>query len=409
MITRKYKQSKYIGLYQGLAFVLLLVNFLVYLNFTLNTFYSSIVIFVNLSVLILMMLCKGVFTARESKEYLYILTLTLYASFTLLLTRGGFGSVVSIVLACMIMSVFSSVKLTSIKKKVLFLCMLVVFIFWLATSWNYFDRFMTNVDTMMNSNAVGIIATALSMYLIAFLNFLEISKNAKKLLGILILLLGFYIVIQAQSRGALVALAAFAIFNFLIPKKFWKSKKRTSVIFFIIMAGGLLFPWILISFYERGTTVTIPFFGVAMFTGREVIWTALLHSLQSNPINFLFGLGSRYILPGYSFAHNDYLGLLKHFGLIGFILFYYFIFKQIKKIYSRNIKISNTQVTLLMTFLSFMVLGYFETIFLSGIFGLILYMGLAFSISTNPSKKMVSIYQKKRYTSRFLKPKGVKA
>ena len=98
-----------------------------------------------------------------------------------------------------------------------------------------------------------------------------------------------------------------------------------------------------------------------MYSGREAIWLNFFNIVFDNVNNFLFGLGSKAELwENHRLnLHNNYLAIFTNFGLVGFLLYYGFLFKEILNI-SKNKNLKNYHLSSLLGFLSVLFYGFIE-------------------------------------------------
>ncbi|MEH7014858.1 O-antigen ligase family protein, partial [Neobacillus niacini] len=206
---------------------------------------------------------------------------------------------------------------------------------------------------------------------------------------LIILVVSSWAIINVESRGALMTLIMFIILNNFLPWKFWRNRRITLVVFSLVIFIGTIFPVIYTQMYISGVNYSIPFTTKSLYTGREVIWLNYFE-MANKPAEWLFGLGSNAKLWAgeHLNVHNNYLAILTNFGVIGFLLYYGFILKQIDNIYKKG-KLNKYQCSLIIGFLCVLIYGFVEvsTFWYIMFFFNFMFLGLAHNVSNTNKRK----------------------
>lgn len=201
------------------------------------------------------------------------------------------------------------------------------------------------------------------MYTAIYIKIFSKKMNWKNrnILMLIIYSLSIWAILNCKSRGSLLTLLVFIIWDSFIPKRWLKNKNTIITITIIIILIGLLIPYIYTRLYIQGFDYTLPFINKSLYTGREHIWSNFYYSIRLSKKNLIFGLGSKSNLwVGNSLnMHNNYLAVIANFGILGFIMYYGFWIKQIGNIYRKK-NISDYQVSLVICFICILINGYIE-------------------------------------------------
>lgn len=156
---------------------------------------------------------------------------------------------------------------------------------------------------------------------------LKNNKNILKVILIVTIMIGFVVQVLLASRGALLAVSL----SSLVLLFFAEIKKRYKLLFSFIIFVFLL--WMYTNNYFDLLEYRINN-DTGGGSGRLDIWLAKLNafSTEGNIFQWLFGMGfqSAFELSGISGRgvgfHNDFLAILCGYGLVGLIIFIYWIF-----------------------------------------------------------------------------------
>lgn len=374
-----YKKKTNIG--SGLLVFLIIINCISLINYKLYLIYNQFAFYGNLLALIFIIILRNRIDKRDLKKYIFIFLFLAYGFFTLILTGGGFGSVVTPVFSFILLYVFYNSNFTDKKLKILFVIFFLLNIFWVFNSVGYYTKILGNKDEFLNSNTVGMALVFTSIYITIFSK--KLNLKFSKMLSLIVVAASIWAVINVEARGALMVLTVFIILKIFFPWRFWRSRIFTLSVFSAVIFIGTLIPVIYTKMYIDGINYTIPFTTKSLYTGRELIWINYF-KMADKPADWIFGLGSNVELwRGKDLnIHNNYLAIINNFGIIGFLLYYGFILKQVDNIYKKA-KINKYQSSLIIGFLCVLIYGFTEisTIWYVMFFFNFMFLGLAHNAS----------------------------
>lgn len=159
----------------------------------------------------------------------------------------------------------------------------------------------------------------------------------EKILFIITIVVGFFIMVRCASRGAVLAIAISGSFLLLFSNL--KAKYKFFILILVVAFVLILFTngafQLLQDRIEADTT---------MGTGRVGLWKKKLQLFfqVNNPLYLTFGMGAHkgLYLGGssikYHSFHNDFVAYLVCYGFIGLILFVLFLLSPIKKVSKKS-------------------------------------------------------------------------
>lgn len=186
-----------------------------------------------------------------------------------------------------------------------------------------------------NENVIGFRMVVSTLFLIHFLT----KKNLKiKPIYKVLLLLSFFplfnLVIYSGSRLSFITL----ILSLVLTSILYKS--RYSIFKFLILTFGILTSFLAINIALKSEVLgerLIRSAGSNDLSGRDEIWRRIIPLIEEN---LIFGVGSTgyfefsmKTISEYISPHNVFIEVLAISGIIGFILFFYFIFLCFKSSY----------------------------------------------------------------------------
>lgn len=359
---------------------LIVLNCIAFLNKNIFDIYVNLAYYGNLLALVLIILIKNKINRNEIKGYFFLVIFFTYGLFTLLITKGGFGSILTIAYSFLLIFAFRNYQLDNKKLKILLIIFISINIYWFFNSKGYYIKAVYNKEKYINSNTIGMLLMYTAIYIKIILGKLKIKFY--KFIYLLIYLLSIIAIINCESRGSLLTLLLFIFMDSILPKFFWRSRRWTIMIIIIVIVVGTVFPYLYTEMYAKGIEYKLPFTSKSLYTGREIIWLNYFNLMGNGVINWLFGLGSNAKLwSGESLnLHNNYLAVITNFGVIGYFLYYLFLIKQISMIYKKK-KMSKYQISSIIVCLSILINGFIEvsTIWHMMFFFNFLFIGLASS------------------------------
>lgn len=377
-MLRLRRPNKNIG--NNILVLIIALNLLSFLDKKIFDIYESIFYYGNLLILIaVFVFLRTKITKEEIINIMFMLIILIYSTFTLFITKGGFGSVITLLYSYFLLLNLYKFKYDNKNIKRLLIVLILVNFYWAYNSTDYYIKSKFYREEYINSNTVGMLLMYTAIYIKIFLK--KLNAKSYKFLVMFIYIISLWSIINVQSRGALISLIAFIVLDNLTPKKIWKYRKNTLFVFVTIIFLGTIFPFLYINMYLSGKDFLIPFVKKSLYTGRESIWVNFINLMGKKPISWLFGLGSRVNLWDYGSLnlHNNYLAIIANFGIIGYILYYYFIILQINNIYKYK-HITNVSISSIIGFLCVLIIGYVEvsTLWHMMFFLNFMFLGLAY-------------------------------
>lgn len=343
----------------GLLITLIIFNCISYFSKNIFNIYEGIAFYGNLMVLVLIVLIKGKVNKFEMRNYAFLLVFTIYGLFTLVINDGGIGSIVVPVYGFLTFIVFNIYKVNERQVKILLVTFIILNLYLVLNSNNYFEKSFYNYGQYINSNTIGMVLLYTAIYIKIFSYKLKI--RFQRIISFIIYLLSIVAILNTQSRGAVFTLILFIFLDTLIPKNFWRNRRTTLTVFIAVIVSGTIFPFLYTLMYVNGIEYNIPFTSKDLYTGREVIWQNFFIEMSSDAKNWFLGLGSNAELwIGQDLnVHNNYLAILTNFGLFGYFLYHIFIIIAVRTSHKGKY-MSEYQISLLIGFLCVLVSGFVE-------------------------------------------------
>jgi len=322
-------------------------------------------------------------------EIMYLLVLTVYCLGTLQFTNGTFSSVVSLIWTILWIPLMDNCGFDKKSIKVIAATCITMFVVLIVQSRNAYGEWLAGKarNSILNPNTIGFLLAYFSSLIIIFI-------TGKKKKGILVLqiLLTYYGIINAESRGALIMFSAFLAFKYFLPSRFRRSKRVVTGVYLAVVLAGILFPLLYVYLAKTGFRMNFAIItNKKFFTGREWIWMMIFDQISEAKFGWLLGAGSLSIVTDEGAminTHNAYMSVLMRFGLIGMALYYGYFILRLKRIMN-NRDISNVQLDTVFLCISFSTIGLVETIALGHAF--LILMSFLWSLS------MTGIMEKKAY------------
>lgn len=198
-----------------------------------------------------------------------------------------------------------------------------LFGFWFFSGASLFKPW---VLTALNPNILGFFVFLNLFVLVAFL-FMGRGRAARFFSAVFVVAAVFLILVSG-ARSTLGALVISVIFYALLRLFNIKVNKRvvvSSIFFVFLVSPAFAYFYVFLSAGIYADELNFAFgeiTGKNLFTGREVIWKAVISSIGDN---LLFGRGfgsSMGLLDLDVSAHNLYLTLLYQLGVVGYFLFF---------------------------------------------------------------------------------------
>ena len=285
---------------------------------------------------------------------------------------AGLGSSVVFILSLFLVLTLEKVKFQNNDR--MFIQRLSAFIIVIIASKSmiYTANFYENAAKDINPNTLGMVLMfSLMLYIVCM------GNRVKKIPLIMLCLIAIMGMFNYRARGAIISTLVFFVLC-LIPNKISKPKLWRLIALIIIIAGTL-FPFVYLNLYSNRTNLRIV--GKSLYTGREIIWTKMFTFLKGNVKSWLFGVGSGadFWIEDNLNVHNNYYSVIINFGVIGYLIYFTFIYSRIYSCcdYINSIKVKRS---LSMFISSVLVLGFTETTSFWLYIGILCYFGLGMSV-----------------------------
>ena len=265
----------------------------------------------------------------------------------------------------------------------------------------YYDTWMTSSNNMMNPNTIGIMNLVFAIIVNSYINLTVKKRSVRKILFLVYNGIIAYTLYLYRGRTSQFAFVVFLILLFIINDDIIKRYKLMSVLVFLTIVGGFVFPPIYINMPKTIINWVADTTGKPYFSGREIIWSRFFLSLTDTK-NFLIGPGSWRKAEFttlwnenrvYS-MHNNYMDILLCFGLVGAIIFLIFTTRCVSGL-CKSGKVNN--YVSLCGFFCFLILGYSENTFNYAFFAVLtnLLMGMSLYDNQNSDIELESTSEAK--------------
>lgn len=226
----------------------------------------------------------------------------------------------------------------------------------------YFEAFEKNIEIKgINPNTIAIIIVTTCLFLGLYID----SKSKSRFRKALVYLVSFAALYRTRARTSLIAFLAILIVELILKTKIEKSKKQALLLVTLIIAAGIIFPFVYVGLYTKGIiTYNTFFFGKRVFTGRQYIWANLWDYLQQNHIAFIWGVGYNTELysRGTFNLHNAYLMIFAQYGLPTLLVYLAYIIHSVAGMFGKLGQISDLQFKCYQILLYVLIVGFGETV-----------------------------------------------
>lgn len=288
---------------------------------------------------------------------------------------GGLGSLVNNISAVLYVLLFYNIEFTRAEYKY-FARLVFVFQIFLGMYCLFYGLDDGYVGSY-NSNTMGLQILLNLVYINMYLDFNR--KSIVMLVNIISILLIFFV----KSRTSLIAGIIVVIF-ILINKRKLLAAYLLKIGFWLLIFIGAYYPVLYATLYkdtennylQNLNLLSVLYFNKNLFTGREYIWIEAIDKIGDSTINFLFGIGSHYIVGDSNF-HSSYFTIIICGGILAYIFFTWYLYRLFKK---GDFATSSIQRSRLL-YLAVMIIGINESTLFSGHFAVMIYMLLCTSKS----------------------------
>lgn len=178
-------------------------------------------------------------------------------------------------------------------------------------------------NTSVEFARVGYIYHLLAIFPILLL---EQDKKTKNIF----ILAAIFLTIFSLKRGAIIILPIMMLSYYMTEKKTGNSRSNISRLFLVFIA--LIIIWFILDKYTGGElSKRFTSEELASGSGRAEIWDKIIKNLSKrNLLQLLFGIRNSSETTLTAGAHNEWLGTLNSYGIIGLIIFISMILALIK-------------------------------------------------------------------------------
>ena len=324
---------------------------------------------------------------NNAKDFFYIVIGSVLVLSIHFINGSSYGSIVSYLGLILAIILFSESSFEDDTVKIIAGLGFIYLFLSLLRSQTFFKTFSTGVSSI-NPNTICVFIAVFSVFVNA-----EFYRHS--LWAIIYNLFALYTIFKYESRTSLAAFILFLVFTYFVPRKIWKNKKVTIIIFSIVFILAIVFPIFYINAPAKLVSMVTSITHKSFYSGREIIWGRFYRSLM-NPKNLIIGPGSSQESVYTTIAifgqqrvfsmHSSYLGIMLNFGLLGIFYFYYFILKRVLAIYDQDI--SDKQIISLIGLIMILIIGSTEVIFTYSYFVFF----FAMIMSTISSSAVKSVY-----------------
>lgn len=345
---------------------LIILTTIMLINVVLFHVYLNVALYINFLFVAFGMLFYG---KINGKSLIYIVIMAIYLVFTLFITGGGFGSVITFMVPLFMLTVFSNLHFSSKSQKTLIIFGVIVILLLYLYSIPYGENYRLYSLTKINPNTLGMFMMLFFMVVCVCGRY---DSKRNKLFLMLLLLFSFLGMYNYESRGTTLALCSFVLL-LVLPQKMFNPKRFVAFVVAVILIGTTI-PFVYLNLYESGYELNI--FGKSLYTGRESLWSNMFSLMKDDLLKILFGMGSQTVLWENELnVHNNYFNIIVNFGVVGYVIYYVFILSNIWRA-SKYINNPTVKKGLIMFICSVLVLGFTETTSLWSVIFPFAYFGL---------------------------------
>lgn len=171
--------------------------------------------------------------------------------------------------------------------------------------------------SVYNPNTIGYLYFVMSVFFYILISEKEKNKGIQ-LFKIVFTITNIVLIYKSESRASILGFLTFLIFAYM--PFIIKNRKVYKVLTFIIVLGGIIFPYIYVSMWNNGIKVEMEYSDKNFYSGRQVKWSLMIEDFKGKE---LYGLGSNYRFPGSTNlnVHNSLFAIYMIYGIINFVIF----------------------------------------------------------------------------------------
>ncbi len=280
------------------------------------------------------------------------------------INHSGLGLVINILWPLTVIYVFKNSNLTARYLQRINNLMLVGWFVSLISTFTYNEAYFANFEAGIevegvNPNTMAIIIVFTALFLHLYVD----SSRKPKFFKVVITLLSFVALYRTRSRSSLIAFVVILLMEFVLKKKIKKSSKLGMAISILIIAAGIIFPFVYTYLYAQDIIgYHTLFLGKRIFTGRQYIWLSLWEYLQQHKSAWVWGVGYNTELysRGTFNMHNAYVAIFAQYGIPLFICYIGYILHSFKKMYNKFDNISDLQFKCYQILIYILIVGFGE-------------------------------------------------
>lgn len=344
------------------ALFVVALEFSTFLNVKLYSPLINLFPYINLIFILLGIILLG---SRVDKKDLCFLGICISYVFSVsLVNHNSMGAIVQYISVFGTIYYFKNKQISNDFYNGIVVCCLFIFFFYAFTAWGAYEKFIMDMFNHVNTNMIAFIVFYSYVVIYLFFQTRHYRVNKKKYL-VIIYILAVCMIYVVRCRTSLMAILFWGVCNFILPSELWNNKKKVMILVMGIIVMGCIFPVIYVGLADNIelSQEIYNLTGKYLFTGRELIWKRLFEYMAENKLSFWIGIGSNseYLFgQGYS-LHNSYLGIVLNYGFIGVVCFMFYIVFCISSAYKRS-RINNTKKVLIISYVSFLLIGYSEVL-----------------------------------------------
>lgn len=359
---------------QGLIYILLIMGALSAVVMPVYRLYIKCSVIVGI-LLIICCLCRSVINNENGRLVvctgIFFILNIIVSHFN---SEAGIGATINILI---FVYLHLSLKVNDISRrfiKFLSLLYLGVCLYCAFVSRGYgalhYASYMSGKNLYINPNLLAYMVCIMSFQVWTMIR--EYSLESKFILSIAnlgFILLNIWSISNLECRSSYLAILLFFFLVYFYPSRLI-TKTNIILIYILLILASVLIPIIYIYMYKNGIFLNV-IGGITKrtYTGREIIWNSYVENFSSVK-DWIIGLGSKAEIQGFADMHNMTLSLLKNGGIVSVAIVYLYLGKQIAHCF--DMKMTRQRFTYIAAVLAALVIGFFESIFLSSQFFCIL-------------------------------------
>lgn len=324
------------------AGLLLFINFIAFSSQRFAVIYDRRSLVFNASLILAILLLE--LTKLKRADGLFILAVLGFLVLEMTAGETSPGSALAILFVVSVITVFQYVKLEKGFWRVLLFAGGIAFLYIILHARNYWTLFDMTDRGLLTEGRIAINPNTLSVFLMVFYIVLCLMAEKRGInrrllwpVRIGILALNYLL----KCRTGMMIFLVIIICDLLIPYRLWLSRRFALWCYSVVLFFGIGFPRIfcILSENEWVNYMVYSLTGKFLFTGRERIWLNFYQYVDSRPMAYWFGVGTKRVaeIIGNSSIHNSYLWIMSNCGMAGVLILFAFILWTVNRAYRRGI------------------------------------------------------------------------